>query len=101
MADDLPPLLEVRGISKQFSGVRALDNVSLSLGRGEVLAIVGENGAGKSTLMRIVAGVIQPTAGAILFDGQPVEFKSVAQSLELGISLIHQELNLADNLSVA
>lgn len=95
------PLLDVRGISKQFSGVRALDNVSLSLRRGEVLAIVGENGAGKSTLMRIVAGVMQPTSGVILLDGEPVEFASVAQALTRGISLIHQELNLADNLSVA
>ena len=101
MANDLPPLLEVRGISKQFSGVRALDDVSLTLGRGEVLAVVGENGAGKSTLMRIVAGVTQPTSGTIRIDGEPVEFTSVAQALHMGISLIHQELNLADNLSVA
>ncbi len=99
--DPTSPLLEVRGISKQFSGVLALDDVSLSLGRGEVLAIVGENGAGKSTLMRIVAGVVPPTAGTIFVDGQPVEFTSVAQALKRGISLIHQELNLADNLSVA
>jgi ribose transport system ATP-binding protein len=101
MANDLPPLLEVRGISKQFSGVRALDDVSLTLGRDEVLAVVGENGAGKSTLMRIVAGVSQPTSGTIFIDGEPVEFASVAHALRHGVSLIHQELNLADNLSVA
>jgi len=101
MANDPPPLLEVRGISKQFSGVRALDHVSLTLVRGEVLAVVGENGAGKSTLMRIVAGVMQPTSGTILIEGEPVDFASVAQALRRGISLIHQELNLADNLSVA
>jgi ribose transport system ATP-binding protein len=95
------PLLEVRSISKQFAGVRALHGVSLSLQQGEVLAIVGENGAGKSTLMRIVAGVTQPTAGEILIDGEPAEFASVAQALKKGISLIHQELNLAENLSVA
>jgi ribose transport system ATP-binding protein len=95
-----PPLLEVRHVSKQFAGVRALDDVSLTLARGEVLAIVGENGAGKSTLMRIVAGVETPTSGEILVDGQPVQFASIAQALRLGISLIHQELNLADNLSV-
>jgi ribose transport system ATP-binding protein len=99
--DSPPPLLEVRGISKQFSGVRALDDVSLTLEQGEVLAIVGENGAGKSTLMRIVAGVTSPTGGAVFLDGEPVEFASVAQALKRGISLIHQELNLADNLSVA
>ncbi len=94
------PLLEVRHVSKQFSGVRALDDVSLTLQRGEVLAVVGENGAGKSTLMRIVAGVETPTAGEILLDGQCVRFASIAQALRLGISLIHQELNLADNLTV-
>jgi len=99
--DPTSPLLEVRGISKQFAGVRALDGVSLKLDRGEVLAIVGENGAGKSTLMRIVAGVTRPTSGEIIVDGQPVEFASVSQALKQGISLIHQELNLADNLSVA
>ena len=99
--DPSSPLLEVRGISKQFSGVRALDDVSLTLCRGEVLAVVGENGAGKSTLMRIVAGVTPPTSGTIKVDGELVEFKSVAQALRKGISLIHQELNLADNLSVA
>jgi ribose transport system ATP-binding protein len=96
----LPPLLEVRHIVKQFAGVRALDDVSMQVRRGEVLAIVGENGAGKSTLMKIVAGVQAPSAGEIYLDGQPVRFTSVAQALRLGISLIHQELNLADNLNV-
>src|SRR6476659_8310350 len=96
----IPPLLEVRHVSKQFAGVRALDDVSLTLDRGEVLAIVGENGAGKSTLMRIVAGVGTPSSGEIVIDGQPVQFTSIAQALKLGISLIHQELNLADNLSM-
>jgi ribose transport system ATP-binding protein len=93
-------LLVVRDLSKQFAGVRALKGVSLSVGRGEVVAIVGENGAGKSTLMKIVAGVQTPTSGEIIVDGQPVHFTSVAQALARGISLIHQELNLADNLSV-
>src|SRR4051812_27706485 len=96
----IPPLLEVRRVSKQFVGVRALDDVSLSLERGEVLAVVGENGAGKSTLMRIIAGVETPTSGGILVDGQDVQFASIRQALKLGISLIHQELNLAENLSV-
>jgi ribose transport system ATP-binding protein len=95
-----PPLLEVRQVSKQFTSVRALDDVSLRLERGEVVAVVGENGAGKSTLMRIVAGVETPTAGEILVDGEAVQFTSISQALRLGISLIHQELNLADNLSV-
>jgi ribose transport system ATP-binding protein len=93
-------LLEVRRVSKRFAGVRALDDVSLTLGRGEVLAVVGENGAGKSTLMRIIAGVLTPDEGELVVDGNAVRIQSVAQALKLGISLIHQELNLADNLSV-
>jgi ribose transport system ATP-binding protein len=94
------PLLEVRRVSKYFAGVNALKDVSLTLKQGEVLAIVGENGAGKSTLMRIVAGVETADVGEILVDGQPSRLSSVAEALELGISLIHQELNLADNLSI-
>lgn len=101
VTDSSPPLLEVRRVSKQFSGVRALEDVSLVVRRGEVVAVVGENGAGKSTLMRIVAGVETPTSGEILIDGEPVRFASVAQALRTGISLIHQELNLADNLDIS
>src|SRR3954447_3271756 len=95
-----PPLLDVRGLSKSFPGVRALENVSVRAAAGEVLAVVGENGAGKSTLMKILAGVYQPDAGDVLLDGQPVRFTGVADALRHGIVLIHQELNLADNLSV-
>ncbi len=97
---DRDPLLEVRQVTKRFPGVRALHQVSLSLGRGEVLAVIGENGAGKSTLMKILAGVQQPGQGEILVDGEPVTIDSVQTALDLGISLIHQELNLADNLDV-
>src|SRR5688572_11669053 len=95
------PLLEVQGIRKQFPGVLALDNVSLRLGGGEVLAVVGENGAGKSTLMKILGGLYPPDAGEIRLDGRPVRFASVTEAMAAGISLIHQELNLAENLSVA
>ena len=94
------PLLEVRGVGKQFPGVRALSDVSLTLSRGEVLAVIGENGAGKSTLMKILAGVETPDAGGVRLDGQPVELKSVEAALKLGVVLIHQELNLSDNLDV-
>ncbi|HWD19918.1 MAG TPA: sugar ABC transporter ATP-binding protein [Verrucomicrobiae bacterium] len=79
----------------------ALDNVSLRVDRGEVLALVGENGAGKSTLMKILGGVHQPDAGEILFDGQPVRIRHVSDALRLGIAFIHQELNVLDNLDVA
>jgi ribose transport system ATP-binding protein len=96
-----PPLLEAREVGKHFPGVQALDRVSLRLGRGEVLAVIGENGAGKSTLMRILAGVYQPDGGTLLLDGRTVRFTGVADALRQGISLIHQELNLAENLSVA
>jgi ribose transport system ATP-binding protein len=95
------PLLEVKEVSKGFPGVQALERVSLCLYPGEVLAVVGENGAGKSTLMKILAGVYQPDAGTILFEGKPVRLGSVADALRHGVTLIHQELNLAENLSVA
>ncbi|MCD6050226.1 MAG: sugar transporter ATP-binding protein [Verrucomicrobia bacterium] len=94
-------LLTVRNVCKRFPGVRALHNVNLSLAKGDVLAVLGENGAGKSTLMKILAGVQQPEEGEILLEGQVVEIKSVQAALKLGIALIHQELNLADNLDVA
>ncbi|MDZ4848372.1 MAG: sugar ABC transporter ATP-binding protein [Pirellulaceae bacterium] len=100
MLNNLPPLLEVRQITKQFPGVRALRGVDLQLGTGEVLAVIGENGAGKSTLMKILAGVQSPDAGDILIDGRPVKLDSVASALESRIALIHQELNLATNLQV-
>src|SRR5262245_16943659 len=96
-----PPLLEVRRVSKRFPGVRALRDVCLTLGRGEVVALIGENGAGKSTLMKILAGVQQPDEGGeILIDGKPISFGGVRDSLAAGVSLIHQELNLSDNLDV-
>jgi ribose transport system ATP-binding protein len=95
------PLLEMRGISKRFPGVIALDNVSLQIGRGEVVAICGENGAGKSTLMKILGGVHQPDAGEILMDGQPVKIEGVTDSMKHGIAFIHQELNVLGNLDIA
>ena len=94
------PLLEVRQVTKRFPGVTALKQVSLTLGCGEVVAVIGENGAGKSTLMKILAGIQTPDSGQILFDGQPVVIDSVQAALGLGIALIHQELNLSDNLDV-
>ncbi len=95
------PLLELKRITKRFPGVLALDDVSLSVGAGEVVALIGENGAGKSTLMKILGGVHQADAGEIWFDGRPVTIRHVADALTRGIGFIHQELNVLDNLSVA
>lgn len=96
----MPALLEADRIVKRFPGVVALDGVHLSVQPGEVLALIGENGAGKSTLMKILAGIQSPDEGAIRYDGREVRISSVKEASRLGISLIHQELNLADNLDV-
>ncbi len=94
------PLLQVEHVSKQFPGVQALDDVSLSVYPGEVLAIVGENGAGKSTLMKIMAGIYIPDEGHLKLDGEPVRLGSITEMMRFGVSLIHQELNLCEDLSV-
>jgi len=94
-------LLEMTGITKRFPGVLALSDVSLHLGAGEVLALMGENGAGKSTLMKILGGAQPPDLGRILIDGREVTLGSVRDAKTLGIALIHQELMLAPNLDVA
>jgi ABC-type sugar transport system ATPase subunit len=99
MGDDT--ILEFRNISKSFPGVQALDQVSLSVKRGEVHAIVGENGAGKSTLMKIAAGLYQPDGGQVLLDGQPVSLRSAGKALALGVAMLPQELNLVPEMTVA
>jgi len=93
-------LLEVRQLTKRFPGVLALRGVSLRILPGEVLAVIGENGAGKSTLMKILAGVQKADSGEILLDGKAAEIASVRDAISLGIVLIHQELNLSDNLDI-
>jgi ribose transport system ATP-binding protein len=95
------PLLQATGLTKAYPGVRALKGVGVSVHGGEVLAVIGENGAGKSTLMKILAGVQQPDSGSIQVQGVPVELPTVQAAQRLGIALIHQELNLADNLDLA
>ena len=91
----------MRGVQKRFPGVVALDNVSLDVGKGEVVALCGENGAGKSTMMKILGGVYQPDGGEIFVDGNPVKINNVVDAMKLGIAFIHQELNILDNLDVA
>ena len=95
-------LLAMRGISKTFPGVRALDNVSLSVRAGEVHSLMGENGAGKSTLMKILSGAYEADPGGeILIDGETVQIDGPLCARELGVAVIYQELSLAPNLSVA
>ncbi|MCP9223645.1 L-arabinose ABC transporter ATP-binding protein AraG [Erythrobacter sp. LQ02-29] len=94
-------LLEYRGIGKVFPGVVALDGVSFAVESGEVRALIGENGAGKSTLLKILSGQYQPDSGDLLVDGQPRHFTSPRESQDAGIAIIHQELQLAPELSVA
>ena len=101
MSDSAPALLTMSGITKRFPGVVALAGVSLSLHKGEVLALMGENGAGKSTLMKILGGAQPPDEGTILLDGREVDIDGVRAAKKLGIALIHQELMLAPNLDIA
>ncbi len=95
------PVLALSGISKSFPGVRALSGVDLDLHAGEVTALVGENGAGKSTLVKILTGIYQPDEGEIRLDGAPVAFPSAHAAASAGITAIHQETVLFDELTVA
>ncbi|SFL74264.1 sugar ABC transporter ATP-binding protein [Halanaerobium salsuginis] len=94
-------LLEMKGISKLFPGVKALDKVNFSLKKGQVHALLGENGAGKSTLMKVLNGIYQPDDGEILFKGKKVEFQGPAAAQDAGLAIIHQELELIPYLTVA
>ncbi len=95
------PLLALRGVTKRFEGVTALDGVDFELRSGEIHALLGENGAGKSTLIKVLGGIHVPEAGRIWFEGQPAAIRSVADANRYGIRIIHQELSLAPNLTVA
>ncbi len=95
-------ILEMRNITKTFPGVKALDNVSFSVKRGEIHALVGENGAGKSTLMKVLSGVYPYGTydGEIYFEGKESRFQDITQSEEVGLVIIHQELALIPYLSI-
>jgi ABC-type sugar transport system ATPase subunit len=97
----MTPSLELENISKNFPGVKALDNVRFSMEAGEVHALLGENGAGKSTLIKIISGVYKPDAGIIRFDGQPIVFNNPREAQAHGIATIYQELSLYPELTVA
>ena len=94
-------LVLMEGIDKSFPGVHALDQAKFELRSGEVHALVGENGAGKSTLMKVLAGVYSKDAGRILYLGKEVEIHTPRAAQHLGISMIHQELNLMPHLTLA
>lgn len=94
------PLVQMRGISKAFSGNRVLENVEFEILSGEVHALMGENGAGKSTLMKILTGIYERDAGTVLVRGQEVHFKNTKEAEQTGIAVIHQELNIIPYLSV-
>ena len=97
---DQPALLEMRGITKEFPGVKALDGVNLTVRAGTVHALMGENGAGKSTLMKCLFGIYAKDSGTITLDGKEVSFKSSKEALENGVAMVHQELNQALTRSV-
>lgn len=93
------PVISMRGITKQFGGVVALDNVDLTAYAGEVLAIVGDNGAGKSTLIKILTGVYQPTHGSIELDGKPFSMSNHSDAIAAGVDAVYQNLAIADHLT--
>ena len=94
-------ILEMKDIDKRFSGVHALKSVNLELREGEVHALMGENGAGKSTLMKVLCGIYKRDGGEVILFDEPVEFNTIKDSQEAGISIIHQELNMMNHLTVA
>jgi ribose transport system ATP-binding protein len=96
----LTPIIEMKGISKSFSGNRVLDQVDFQLLRGEIHALMGENGAGKSTLIKILTGIYERDAGKVFIKGKEVHFKNPKEAEQTGIAVIHQELNIIPYLMV-
>jgi ribose transport system ATP-binding protein len=94
-------ILSLAGISKEFPGVKAVDNVSLDFHPGRIHALMGENGAGKSTLMKIITGIYQPDAGTMTYDGKPHAPRTYRESLGLGIDIVHQEIQVVPEASIA
>src|SRR5947209_11132548 len=101
MTQGRSPILELQGITKAFGGVEALCGVDFALFAGEIHGLVGENGAGKSTLMKIIAGVHPEFSGRLVLDGKETRFRSVRDARAAGIAMVHQELSVAPDLSVA
>ena len=93
-------VIEMRNITKQFGTFKANDNINLQIRKGEIHALLGENGAGKSTLMNVLSGLLQPTSGEILMDGQKVDISSPTRANQLGIGMVHQHFMLVDAFTV-
>lgn len=100
MNNSVQPLLEVTNLSKHFGAIRALDDFSMRINPGEVVALAGDNGAGKTTLIKTISGVFRPSGGEIRLKGQPVDFQTPQEARDKGIETIYQDLALADNLSI-
>ncbi|MDU6749178.1 MAG: ATP-binding cassette domain-containing protein, partial [Bradyrhizobium sp.] len=96
-----PSLLEIRGLTKSFGALKALQDVDFTLGEGEIHALLGENGAGKSTLIKVVTGVFARDAGTVRLAGDEIAPRSAKDAVEAGIATVYQEVNLLPNLSVA
>jgi ABC-type sugar transport system ATPase subunit len=96
----MTPILQVRNVSKYFGGLTALNNVSLDIHPGEVVALLGDNGAGKSTLIKCISGVYHPDEGQVIFNSEPISNRSPAAVRDMGIETIYQDLALAENLDV-
>ena len=95
-----PYVLETQHITKEFSGVRVLDDITVGVRGGEIMGLIGENGAGKSTLIKIICGIYQPTSGSVSLMGSPVEINDYIRAKGLGIALVPQEFNLINTLTV-
>lgn len=95
-----PPLLSVVGLEKSYGGLKAIGGVSLTIEKGEIVALVGDNGAGKSTLIKMICGALRPDAGDIVLRGKPVDFGSPKDATDAGIETVHQSLGLVDTLTV-
>lgn len=94
-------ILTMKDIDKSFPGVHALDHVNFEVKRGEVHALMGENGAGKSTLMKVLTGIYQKDSGSIVYKGKETEFHNTKEAQDAGVVIVHQELNMVGDLTVA
>src|SRR5213593_3373944 len=97
----MAPIIEMRKVTKDYRGIPAVRDIDFTLDKGEIHALVGENGAGKSTLTKIMAGVVEPTAGRMLYRGEPVQFATPSQALSAGIAMVFQETSLVPSMTVA